>query len=97
MNPKRSSWPGLLLGISLLLALITYVLMIAMGIKAQGLRYFADIIWPPGIPLGFRPLVGVIDYGGPVDHGSAWSLYFTDPDGNPLEITCPAPPGTGTV
>jgi F-type H+-transporting ATPase subunit a len=47
--------------LTLLLALITYVLMILMGLKAQGLRYFADIIWPPGIPLGFRPLVGIIE------------------------------------
>lgn len=23
----------------------------------------------------------------PVDHGLSWSLYFTDPDGNPFEIT----------
>jgi catechol-2,3-dioxygenase len=23
-----------------------------------------------------------------VDHGIAWSLYFSDPDGNPYEITC---------
>jgi len=22
-----------------------------------------------------------------VDHGAAWSLYFSDPDGNPFEIT----------
>ena len=22
-----------------------------------------------------------------VDHGAAWSLYFSDPDGNPYEIT----------
>lgn len=22
------------------------------------------------------------------DHGEAWSLYFTDPDGNPYELTC---------
>jgi catechol-2,3-dioxygenase len=28
-----------------------------------------------------------IAYRGPVDHGSAESIYFTDPDGNPLEIT----------
>ena len=27
---------------------------------------------------------------GPVDHGSAWSIYFEDLDGHPLEITCPA-------
>ncbi len=24
---------------------------------------------------------------GPIDHGMARSIYFTDPDGNPLEIT----------
>ena len=24
----------------------------------------------------------------PVDHKVAWSLYFSDPDGNPFEITC---------
>jgi catechol 2,3-dioxygenase-like lactoylglutathione lyase family enzyme len=31
-----------------------------------------------------------ISFRGPVDHGSAWSMYFQDPDGHPLEITCPA-------
>jgi glyoxylase I family protein len=29
-----------------------------------------------------------IPFRGPVDHGSAWSIYFHDPDGHPLEITC---------
>lgn len=29
-----------------------------------------------------------IPYRGPIDHGLAHSLYFDDPDGNPLEITC---------
>lgn len=28
-----------------------------------------------------------IDFRGPVDHGLAQSIYFVDPDGNPLEIT----------
>jgi catechol-2,3-dioxygenase len=28
-----------------------------------------------------------IDFRGPVDHGTADSIYFSDPDGNPLEIT----------
>jgi catechol-2,3-dioxygenase len=23
-----------------------------------------------------------------VDHGLSWSLYFSDPDGNPFELTC---------
>ena len=28
-----------------------------------------------------------VAFQGPVDHGCAWSIYFNDPDGNPLEIT----------
>lgn len=28
-----------------------------------------------------------VTFRGPIDHGSAHSLYFADPDGNPLEIT----------
>ena len=28
-----------------------------------------------------------IRFQGPVDHGTAWSIYFEDPDGHPLEIT----------
>jgi catechol 2,3-dioxygenase-like lactoylglutathione lyase family enzyme len=29
-----------------------------------------------------------VDFRGPVDHGTSLSIYFHDPDGNPLEITC---------
>ena len=28
-----------------------------------------------------------VPFRGPVDHDIAWSIYFSDPDGNPLEIT----------
>ena len=28
-----------------------------------------------------------IRFRGPIDHRIAWSIYFRDPDGNPLEIT----------
>ena len=28
-----------------------------------------------------------IHFRGPVDHDISWSIYFSDPDGNPLEIT----------
>lgn len=31
-----------------------------------------------------------IAFRGPVDHDPTWSIYFQDPDGNPLEITCPS-------
>jgi catechol 2,3-dioxygenase len=33
-----------------------------------------------------------ITFRGPVDHEIAWSIYFNDPDGNPLEITCDKAP-----
>jgi catechol 2,3-dioxygenase len=29
-----------------------------------------------------------VHFDGPVDHGDSQSIYFNDPDGNPLEITC---------
>ncbi len=29
-----------------------------------------------------------VAFDGPIDHGGAVSIYFRDPDGNPLEITC---------
>ncbi|MFG0328513.1 MAG: VOC family protein [Phycisphaerales bacterium] len=29
-----------------------------------------------------------IPFRGPIDHDIAWSIYFKDPDGNLLEITC---------
>ena len=32
-----------------------------------------------------REMLGKID---DVDHDSSWSFYFSDPDGNPFEITC---------
>ena len=28
-----------------------------------------------------------VEFHGPIDHEKAWSIYFCDPDGNPLEIT----------
>ncbi|HEU5311194.1 MAG TPA: VOC family protein [Candidatus Eisenbacteria bacterium] len=31
-----------------------------------------------------------ISFRGPVDHDPTVSIYFQDPDGNPLEITCPS-------
>lgn len=31
-----------------------------------------------------------VRFRGPIDHGAWWSIYFSSPDGHPLEITCPA-------
>jgi catechol 2,3-dioxygenase len=38
-----------------------------------------------------RHLSGLgIAFRGPIDHETAFSIYFQDPDGHPLEITCDA-------
>lgn len=42
----------------------------------------------PGFEAAQEHLTGLgISFRGPIDHGSAWSIYFQDPDGHPLEIT----------
>jgi F-type H+-transporting ATPase subunit a len=48
-------------GVTLLLALITYVLMIFIGIKAQGLHYFKESLFPPGVPKALYILVTPIE------------------------------------
>jgi F-type H+-transporting ATPase subunit a len=58
------------MAIPLFLALLTYVIFIAAGLKSQGFRYLGDIIWPPGVPVALKPLVGVIE---------AFSIFFVRP------------------
>jgi catechol 2,3-dioxygenase-like lactoylglutathione lyase family enzyme len=46
---------------------------------------------PAGFETAMRHLESRnISFRGPVDHGGPWSIYFLDPDGNPLEITTPS-------
>ena len=45
----------------LFLALIVWVVFIAVGIKHQGIKYFTTLAWPPGVPVALKPLVGVIE------------------------------------
>jgi F-type H+-transporting ATPase subunit a len=58
------------MAIPLFLALVTYVIFIVAGLRRQGFRYFGDIIWPPGVPLMLKPLVGIIE---------AFSIFFVRP------------------
>jgi F-type H+-transporting ATPase subunit a len=44
------------------LALLTWVIFVFMGFKRQGLGYVGHIVWPPGVPTGLKPLVGVIEF-----------------------------------
>jgi F-type H+-transporting ATPase subunit a len=43
------------------LALLTWVIFVVVGFVKNGARYFFDIVWPRSVPIGLRPLVGLIE------------------------------------
>ncbi len=45
----------------MILALVALVTFVGVGVKHHGGRYFLDIIWPPGVPIGLKWLVGLIE------------------------------------
>jgi len=49
------------MAIPLFLSLLVWVIMIGTGLKHQKLGYFGHLIWPPGVPTGLKPLVGIIE------------------------------------
>jgi F-type H+-transporting ATPase subunit a len=50
------------IAIPLALSLLVWVVFIGTGIKHQGLGYFGHLLWPPGVPLALKPLVGGIEF-----------------------------------
>jgi F-type H+-transporting ATPase subunit a len=50
------------IGLPAFLALLTWVIFVFMGFRRQGLAYVGHIIWPPGVPTGLKPLVGIIEF-----------------------------------
>lgn len=50
------------LAIPLFLALVVWLVFVAVGIKHQGIGYFTHLLWPPGVPVALKPLVGVIEF-----------------------------------
>jgi F-type H+-transporting ATPase subunit a len=58
------------MAIPLFLSLVTYVIFITVGLRRQGLRYLGEIAWPPDVPLGLKPLVGIIEL---------FSIFFVRP------------------
>lgn len=44
------------------LALLTWVIFLAVAIREQGISYFTHLLWPPGVPVALKPLVGVIEF-----------------------------------
>ena len=43
------------------LALVTYVVFMAAGLRRQGLGYLVGVAWPRSVPIFLRPLVGLIE------------------------------------
>ncbi|MPZ51955.1 MAG: F0F1 ATP synthase subunit A [Acidimicrobiia bacterium] len=44
------------------LALVSYVLFVGVGFKRHGIKYLTGVVWPQAVPVGLRPLVGVIEF-----------------------------------
>jgi F-type H+-transporting ATPase subunit a len=50
------------IGLPIFMALLTWVIFLVAGIRAQGFGgYFGHLIWPPGVPTLLKPLVGIIE------------------------------------
>lgn len=50
------------MGLPVVLSLLTYVVFVFVGFKANGFGYLTGIIWPRSVPLALRPLVGLIEF-----------------------------------
>lgn len=49
------------MAIPLFLSLLTYVIFVVVGFAKNGFHYFSGIVWPKSVPVGLRPLVGLIE------------------------------------
>ena len=50
------------IAIPMFLALLIWVLMLFLGFRHQGLNFLKHTLWPPGVPLVLKPLVGIIEF-----------------------------------
>jgi len=50
------------IGIPIFLALLTWVIFVVAGLRKQGLAYIGHLLWPPGVPIALKPLVGLIEF-----------------------------------
>jgi len=41
---------------------VTYVIFVFVGFAKNGMSYLGGIIWPKSVPVGLRPLVGLIEF-----------------------------------
>ncbi len=49
------------MALPLFLAVIVWITYLVVGFKHNGIRYITGMIWPSTVPVGLRPLVGVIE------------------------------------
>ncbi len=52
---------GSRMAIPAFLAIITYLIFVIVGFKKQGLKYLGHLLWPPGVPVALKPLIGFIE------------------------------------
>ena len=52
------------------LALLSYVVFNIVGIRRQGLKYFVNTLFPPGVPVAIKPLLALIEL---------FSVFFVRP------------------
>ncbi len=50
------------MAIPLFLAIVVWVIYVAVGFKHQKAGYMTNMIWPPGVPIFLKPLVGLIEF-----------------------------------
>lgn len=50
------------MAIPVFLAMLVWVIYNGVGFKHQGIKYLTNTIWPPGVPVALKPLVGVIEF-----------------------------------
>ena len=50
------------IAIPLFLSLLVWIVFIGTGLKHQKIRYFTNLLWPPGVPVALKPLVGLIEF-----------------------------------
>ena len=50
------------MAIPMFLSLLVWVIYNGVGLKHQGIKYLTNTIWPPGVPVALKPLVGVIEF-----------------------------------
>lgn len=50
------------MAIPMFLSLLVWVVYNGVGFKHQGIKYLTHTIWPPGVPIALKPLVGVIEF-----------------------------------